>query len=70
MRQRAEAARVERMLDEPEFSQAISAIEALALWLVRRVAWFIDCLFGVTAEHVENDVHIATAEPFAPRPSS
>ena len=47
------------MLDEPEFSPAISAIEVLALWLVRLLAWFIGCLFGLTAKHVEHDVQMA-----------
>lgn len=70
MRQRAEEARVEEMLDGPELSPAIGAIEALALWLVRLLAWFIGCLFDVAAEHVEHDAPMATEEPFSPSPSS
>ena len=50
MRQRAEETRVEMMLNEPEFSPSISAIEELALFLVRLLAWLFTVLFGGTME--------------------
>ena len=73
MRQRAEEARVERMLDEPEFSPAISAIEALALWLVRLLAWLFEVLFGsddptVWQDAVVEPAPMAATEPDLPAP--
>lgn len=73
MRQRAEEARVERMLDEPELSPAISAIEALALWLVRLLAWLLEVLFGsddptVWQDAVVEPAPMAATEPDLPAP--
>lgn len=62
MRQRAEETRAEMMLNEPEFVPSISAIEELALFLVRLLPWLFTVLFGGT---MEKGLEYETAEPLA-----
>ena len=73
MRQRAEEGRVEEMLNEAEFNPAIGAIEALALWLVRLLAWLFEVLFGsddpiVGQDTVVEPAPMAATEPDLPAP--
>jgi hypothetical protein len=72
MRQRAEETRVEMMLNEPEFSPSISAIEELALFLVRLLAWLFTVLFGGTMEgrpEYETEKPLTVEEPSYPGPA-
>jgi hypothetical protein len=57
-----ENARVEAMLAEVEFSQQITMIEALALSLVRLLAWLMERLFGASPEPVQGDVQVMAEE--------
>jgi hypothetical protein len=69
VRQRAEEARVEMMLNESEFAPSIKAIEELGLFLVQVLAWLFSVLFGVPAEHEKQHVHMVAEKPFDPSPA-
>ncbi|WP_298282837.1 hypothetical protein [Acidocella sp.] len=61
------------MLNEAEFNPAIGAIEALALWLVRLLAWLFEVLFGsddpiVGQDTVVEPAPMAATEPDLPAP--
>ncbi|MDE8346703.1 MAG: hypothetical protein POH28_11110 [Acidocella sp.] len=66
----AENARVEAMLAEVEFSQKITAIEALTSILVRLLAWFLECLFGASPAPLQGDVQVVADEAAFFNPST